>query len=198
MMSRLTQLFLGLGLFGFASALTIRARLGLSPWNVFHQGLARQTHLSFGTVVILSGAVVLLVWIPLRQTIGVGTIANLLTIGVSTDISLALIPGFNSLPLRWLFLVGGIVLTGVASGLYIGAGLEPGPRDGLMTGIVARTGWTVRATRTGIEAAVFAAGCTLGGDVGIGTMIYLISIGPLLHVLLPIFDRRLRQPSPAI
>lgn len=190
MFRRLTQLFLGLALYGFAAAVMVRAGLGLSPWNVFHEGVARHTHLSFGTVVGLTGAVLLLAWVPLRQRIGVGTIANVLVIGAAADLSLALLPTVSGLIPQASLLLAGVVLTGVATGVYIGAGLEPGPRDGLMTGIVRQTGWSVRATRTGIEVAVLATGALLGGKLGIGTLVYALAIGPLAQLFMPLFAWR--------
>jgi uncharacterized membrane protein YczE len=191
---RFVQLLLGLSLYGFASALMVRGDLGLSPWNVFHQGLAKLTHLSFGMAVGLTGAVVLLIWVPLRQRIGVGTIANVLMIGSAADISLACLPRVAGLPMHCAYLVAGIGLTAVASGIYIGAGLEPGPRDGLMTGIVKRFGWSIRATRTGIEIAVLAVGISLGGKIGVGTLAYALSIGPLAQIFIRIFTIRSAPP----
>jgi uncharacterized membrane protein YczE len=195
---RFVQLLLGLSLYGFASALMVRGDLGLSPWNIFHQGVAKLTHLSFGTVVGLTGAVILLIWIPLRQRIGVGTIANVLVIGSAADISLAWLPRVAGLPMHCAFLVGGIVLTAVASGIYIGAGLEPGPRDGLMTGIVKRFGWSIRAARTGIEIVVLAVGMSLGGKIGVGTLAYALSIGPLAQIFIRIFTIRSAPPQSSL
>jgi uncharacterized membrane protein YczE len=189
---RLAQLYAGLVLYGASMALQIRAGLGLDPWDVFHQGVADRTGLSFGTVVILTGAVVLLGWVPLRQRPGVGTISNVLVIGLAVDATLALLPGAGSTPVAVAMLLAGVGLNGVASGAYIGAGLGPGPRDGLMTGLVRRTGGSVRAVRMTIEVSVLAAGAALGGTVGVGTVVYALSIGPLVHVLLP----RLTVPQP--
>jgi uncharacterized membrane protein YczE len=182
---RLAQLYAGLVLYGASMALQIRAGLGLDPWDVFHQGVADRTGLSFGTVVILTGTVVLLGWVPLRQRPGVGTISNVLVIGIAVDAALALVPGAGSTPVAVVMLLAGVGLNGVASGAYIGAGLGPGPRDGLMTGLVRRTGGSVRAVRMTIELTVLAAGAALGGTVGVGTVVYALSIGPLVHVLLP-------------
>jgi hypothetical protein len=182
---RLAQLYAGLVLYGASMALQIRAGLGLDPWDVFHQGVAERTGLSFGTVVILTGVVVLLGWVPLRQRPGVGTISNVLVIGVAVDVALALLPGAGSTPVAVAMLLAGVGLNGVASGAYIGAGLGPGPRDGLMTGLVRRTGGSIRAVRMTIEVTVLAAGAALGGTVGVGTVVYALSIGPLVHVLLP-------------
>lgn len=187
MTRRLIQLFLGLALYGLSLGLMVRANLGLDPWDVFHQGLSQRTGISLGMMVNLIGAVVLLLWIPMRQRPGIGTIANVFLIGTFADISLWLIPSINSLPLAAAMLVGGVFLNGVATGAYIGAGLGPGPRDGLMTGLVKRTGGSVRVIRTSIEISVLAGGWLLGGTVGLGTVIYAIAIGPIVHRMLPIF-----------
>jgi len=190
MIRRIAQLLFGLALYGFASALMLRSELGLSPWNVFHQGVANHTHLSFGTVVGLTGGVLLLFWIPLRQRVGLGTVANVLVIGTAADVTLAHLPEAHGLAPRLALLALGVTLTGVASGLYIGAGLEPGPRDGIMTGLVKRTGWSIRTTRTAVELAALAIGVVLGGKVGVGTVVYALAIGPLVHFFLPKFTWR--------
>jgi uncharacterized membrane protein YczE len=182
---RFAQLYAGLVLYGASMALQIRAGLGLDPWDVFHQGVADHTGLSFGTVVIVTGAAVLLAWIPLRQRPGTGTISNVVIIGIAVDATLAVLPDAGSAPVAWAMLLAGVGLNGVASGAYIGAGLGPGPRDGLMTGVVRRTGGSVRVIRTTIEVGVLAVGAALGGTVGPGTLIYALSIGPLIDVLLP-------------
>jgi uncharacterized membrane protein YczE len=185
---RLVQLFVGLVLYGVSMALMIESALGLDPWDVFHQGLAERTGLSFGTITIIVGAAVLLLWIPLRQRPGIGTVSNVVLIGLAVDAALALLPAPDALILRITFLVSGIVLNGVATGLYIGARLGPGPRDGLMTGYVAlRPGRSIRLVRTTIEVAVLAIGFLLGGTVGIGTVAYALAIGPLAHVFIPLF-----------
>lgn len=196
MTRRLVQLFAGLFLFGFSVALMVRSNLGLNPWDVFHQGLYEHMSLSFGTVVILVGGAVMLLWIPLRQRPGLGTIANLFMIGISADISLALLPTPESLPVRSAWLVLGIVLNGVAGGAYIGAALGPGPRDGLMTGLADRTGWALRRVRTGIELSVLAAGVALGGTIGLGTILYALAIGPLVHFFLDLLTVE-KRPIPA-
>jgi uncharacterized membrane protein YczE len=193
---RLVQLYAGLVLYGASMALQIRAGLGLDPWDVFHQGVAEHTGLSFGTVVILTGAVVLLAWMPLRQRPGIGTVSNVLVIGIAVDASLALLPAAGSDAVAVAMLLAGVGLNGVASGAYIGAGLGPGPRDGLMTGLVRRTGGSIRVVRTSIEVTVLAVGAALGGTVGLGTVLYALSIGPLVHVLLPRFT--IPQPAPAL
>lgn len=182
---RLTNLYAGLLLFGASVALMVRAGLGLDPWNVLHQGLALRTGLSLGAVVIVVGVGVLLLWVPLRQRPGVGTLSNALVVGLAVDATLAVLPEPDVLAARIAFLVSGIVLNGVATGLYIGARLGPGPRDGLMTGLAAR-GWSIRIVRTGIELTVLASGWLLGGTVGIGTVAYALAIGPLAHVFLPL------------
>ncbi|MEU1968721.1 hypothetical protein ABZ541_11610 [Micromonospora sediminicola] len=185
---RLTQLYAGLALYGVSMALMIRSGLGLDPWDVFHQGLARQTGLSFGTVTIAVGALVLLLWIPLRQRPGLGTVSNVVVIGLVVDATLAVLPPGEGLPVRTALLVVGIVANGAATGLYLGAGLGPGPRDGLMTGFVARhPRWSVRLVRTVIEVTVLALGWLLGGTVGLGTVAYALAIGPLAQMFIPIF-----------
>lgn len=191
MTRRLIQLFLGLSLYGLSIALIVRADLGLDPWDVLSQGVferfAEPAGLGFGMVVNLIGMAVLLLWIPLRQKPGIGTIANVLVIGSVAGLALRYIPADPVLPVRSLFLATGIVLNGVASGAYIGAGLGPGPRDGLMTGLVARTGWPIKTVRTAIELTVVVAGWTLGGSVGVGTILYALAIGPLVQIFLPVF-----------
>ena len=183
---RLIQLYAGLALYGFSSALLVEAALGLDPWDVLHQGLSRQTGVSIGTCTIAIGVVVLLLWIPLQQRPGLGTVSNAILIGLAVDGSLALLPAPPSLLWQWGFLLSGIVLNGVATGAYIGAGLGPGPRDGLMTGIAGR-GHSIRMVRTGLEVVVLGAGWALGGSVGIGTIAYALGIGPLAHVFIPAF-----------
>ncbi len=184
MVRRLVSLYAGLVLFGLSVALMISARLGLDPWDVFHQGLARRTGLPFGWIVNGVGVGVLLLWIPLRQRPGFGTVSNVIVVGLVVDAALPLLPQPRAMAVRIAYLTAGILANGVATGLYIGAGLGPGPRDGLMTGL-AKRGWPIRRVRTSIELAVLAAGWLLGGTVGIGTLLYAISIGPLAHVLIP-------------
>jgi uncharacterized membrane protein YczE len=186
---RLLQLFGGLGLYGVAAALLVLSGLGLDPWDVFHQGLSRHTPLAIGTWVILVGVAVLLLWIPLRQRPGFGTVANALTIGAVMNGVLAVLPAPTSLPLRVLCMIAGVVLCGVATGAYIGAAFGPGPRDGLMTGLAAH-GHSIRVVRTGLELIVLLAGFLLGGTVGIGTVVYALAIGPLAHVFIPLLARR--------
>jgi uncharacterized membrane protein YczE len=198
MTRRLIQLNWGLALYGLSIGLMVRSNLGLNPWDVFHQGLSELTGLSLGTIIIIIGAAVLLFWIPLRQRPGIGTIANVFLIGIWSDVSLWLIPPVQSLSLAWAMLLGGIFLNGVAGGAYIGAGLGPGPRDGLMTGLVRRTGKSVRLIRTGIEVVVVAAGWTLGGTLGLGTVLYALAIGPIVHRILPLFTIAEAEAEPAL
>jgi uncharacterized membrane protein YczE len=182
---RLPQLLAGLALYGLSMAMQIRAALGLNPWDVLHEGLAERTPLSFGAITAVTGVVVLLLWIPLRQRPGIGTVANVVVIAVAVDVGLLLVPVTEALVPRIALLIGGVLLNGVATAAYVGARLGPGPRDGLMTGLCARTGWSVRLVRTGIEAAVLAAGWLLGGTVGVGTVLYALAIGPLTQLFLP-------------
>jgi uncharacterized membrane protein YczE len=181
---RLIRLYAGLVLFGLSVALMVAARLGLDPWDVLHQGLASRTGLPFGWIVNGAAVLVLLLWIPLRQRPGIGTISNVIVVGLVIDAALPLLHQPQSTVVRAAFLAAGILANGVATGLYIGAGLGPGPRDGLMTGLAAR-GHPIRVVRTCIELAVLGAGWLLGGTVGIGTLLYAVSIGPLAHYLIP-------------
>lgn len=181
---RLLALYVGLLLYGFSMATMIVAGLGLNPWDVFHQGVLQHVAWSFGTVTAVTGAAVLLMWIPLRQRPGLGTVSNVVIVAVAVDLGLAVLPELHGYPLRVGALIGGVVLNGFATALYISAGLGPGPRDGLMTGIVARTGWSVRLVRTGIEASVLAGGWVLGGTVGVGTVLYAVAIGPLAQLFM--------------
>ncbi|RKE21863.1 YitT family protein [Streptomyces sp. TLI_171] len=190
---RLAQLAAGLVLYGVSMGLMLRASLGGNPWDVFHQGLARHLGLSVGTWVTVVGALVLLLWIPLRQKPGVGTVGNVLVLGVAMDATLSLLAPPHALAVRVPLLAAGIVLNGLASGLYIGARLGPGPRDGLMTGLHRRTGRSVRLIRTGIELTVLAVGIALGGTFGLGTVAYALAIGPLVQFFLP----RLTVPDSA-
>ncbi|CAN5694932.1 hypothetical protein BH20ACT2_BH20ACT2_14390 [soil metagenome] len=176
---RLPRLLVGLVLCGLGIALTVEADLGLGPWDVLHQGVAERTGLAIGVVTILTGVVVLLAWIPLRERPGLGSVCNVVIIGLVVDLALLVLPTPDG-AVRWAFLVVGVFLFGPGSGLYIGARLGPGPRDGLMTGI-ARRGHSVRVVRTGIELSALAVGFVLGGSVGVGTLLFAFSIGPNVH-----------------
>jgi len=192
MTRRLVQLICGLTLYGASMACFVQGRLGVMPWDVLHQGLIRWLPLSLGEMTVVVAVVVLLAWIPLRQRPGVGTVANVIVIGVVVDAVLRVLPAPAALPPRVALVVLGVGLNAVATALYIGARLGPGPRDGLMTGIVARTGWPVRRVRTAIEVGVVAAGWLLGGNLGPGTLLYALTVGPLVQPLLPL----LAAPSP--
>jgi uncharacterized membrane protein YczE len=180
---RLPQLLVGIPVLGVGIALTLQARLGVSPYDVLHQGIAAKTGLSVGTVVILVGLAILLLWIPLRQRPGLGTVVNTLTVGLVIDLALHVVPEPDLLAARIPLLVAGIVVTGLGMGLYIGAGLGPGPRDGLMTGLAAK-GFPLWTVRTVLELAALLAGWVLGGNVGVGTVLFAFSIGPLGHFFL--------------
>ncbi|WP_235748524.1 membrane protein YczE [Nocardia coffeae] len=203
LLRRLLALYTGLWMYGFSMAVMIRAGLGLDPWDVFHQGVARHLPISFGTVTALTGVAVLLAWIPLRQRPGLGTVSNVVVIAVSVDNALHWLPHPHLLAVQITTMIAAVALNAVATVLYIGAGMGPGPRDGLMTGLVARTGWSVWPIRTGIEATVLATGWLLGGSVGVGTVVYAFGIGPLIHLLIPLARRGLpgfpvpqREPTP--
>jgi uncharacterized membrane protein YczE len=194
---RLAQLYGGLVLYGISSSLLVLAGLGLDPWDVFHQGLSRTFGLAIGTWAILVGLVVLLLWIPLRQRPGIGTVSNVVLVGLTMNVVLGHVHAPHALPVRIAFLLCGVLLNGIATGAYIGAGLGPGPRDGLMTGLAAR-GHSIRVVRTGIEVAVLATGWALGGTVGVGTVVYALSIGPLAHVFVPLFAHGRPTPEGAL
>ncbi|MFF9015343.1 YitT family protein [Streptomyces sp. NPDC014870] len=195
---RLTQLYIGLALYGCSAALLVRGGLGLEPWGVLSQGLAERTGLTMGTVSIVVGALVLLLWIPIRQKPGLGTVSNVFAIGLAIDGTLALVPDAQGLLARISLLVLGIVLNGVATGLYIAARFGPGPRDGLMTGLHRLTGRSIRLVRTAIEVAVVATGFLLGGSVGVGTVLYALSIGPLAQFFLRRFAIPEQNASSAV
>jgi uncharacterized membrane protein YczE len=197
---RLVQLYAGLVLYGASMGLMIRAGLGLDPWDVFHQGVAEHTGWTFGVTTMVVGAAVLLLWVPLRQRPGVGTVSNVVVIGLSVDATLALLDAPGAFAVRAGLVVSAVVLNGLATAAYIGAGLGPGPRDGLMTGLVRRTGGSVRLIRTGIEVTVLSAGWLLGGTVGVATVLYALGIGPLVHLFLPYLTVRAGpadEPAPA-
>lgn len=188
-------LLVGLSGYGFSMAVMVRAGLGLDPWDVFHQGLSRHTGMTIGSASAVVGAAVLLMWIPLRNRPGIGTIANVLVIAVTVDAGLWLMSTPASMPVRIAMMVGAVVLNALSTVLYIGAALGAGPRDGLMTGLVVRTGLSVRLVRTSIEAGVLAVGWLLGGTVGVGTVLYAFGIGPLVQLLLNITPRRVLAVS---
>jgi uncharacterized membrane protein YczE len=183
--SRGALLMVGLTLYGLSDAMLVLAGLGLDPWDVLHQGLSRAVGGQVGTWTDIVGVVVLLGWIPLRQKPGVGTVTNVVVIGIVVNIGLALLPSPHGWQLQSVVMLSAVVLNALATGLYIGAGLGPGPRDGLMTGLAAR-GHSVRVVRTGIELTVLALGWLLGGTVGVGTVVYALAIGPLVHLTLPL------------
>ncbi len=184
---RIAQLLVGLFLYGIAIAMMVRAGIGVAPWDVLTQGIVAQTGITFGMVTIIVGAIVLLLWIPIRQKPGVGTVLNILLIGPAADVGLAFIPQQHEPVLQGLLFAAGLALLAVATGLYVGARLGPGPRDGLMTGIHARWGWKIWIVRTGIEVTVLTVGWLLGGQVGIGTLAFALLIGPMVGVTLPFF-----------
>ena len=182
---RWLQLFAGLVMAGLSIGLMVEAHLGLDPWNVLHEGLTRFLPLSFGMVTIVSGLAVLLLWVPLRQPLGLGTVINLVLVGVLVDVALWALPTPSSLLVRGVFLVVGVVLCAAAGAVYLGSHLGPGPRDGLMTGLVARTRRSVRLVRTALELTVLLVGFLLGGTVGVGTLVFAVAVGPLIQFFLP-------------
>lgn len=192
---RATALLVGLCGYGTSMAMMVRAGLGLDPWDVFHQGLALQTGMTIGTASAVVGVAVLLAWIPLRNRPGIGTIANVIVIAVTVDVALLLIPAPTSLPVRIALMVAAVVCNAISTVLYIGAGLGPGPRDGLMTGLVVRTGRSVRLVRTTIEVTVLLVGWLLGGTVGVGTLLYALGIGPLVQLFVRVTPRRVLAVS---
>jgi uncharacterized membrane protein YczE len=187
LVERLVRLFVGLVAYGVSLALMVRGDLGLAPWDVLHSGLIRHVPLTLGQAVVVMSFVVLLLWVPLRERPGIGTIANALVVGFSADATLALTSAPDGFAARVGLMVGGVLLCGVASALYIGAQLGRGPRDGLMTGLARRTGWSLRLVRTGLEVAVVLIGLSLGGVLGVGTVLYALAIGPITQALMPLF-----------
>ncbi|GAA5104688.1 YczE/YyaS/YitT family protein [Nocardia iowensis] len=182
---RLSQLLTGLTLYGASMAILLRAELGMSPWGSFQEGLSDKTGASYGLVTIIVGAVLLIVWIPMRQKPGIGTLANVIVVGVAADITLMIIDPPAALLLRILFLVSGVLLNGLSIAIYVGARLGPGPRDGLMTGLSPILGMSLRRVRTMIEVTVLAGGFLLGGTVGVGTLLYALTVGPIVQAALP-------------
>lgn len=198
MVRRILQLLVGLPLYGAGSALTIVAGLGVDPWTVLAEGLSIRTGIGVGWVTNILGALILLLWIPLRQRPGVGTLANILIVGTAMQVTLGLVPPPPPGVSQYGMLIAGIVMVAVASGLYIGARFGPGPRDGLMTGLHTRVGMPVWAARASVELTVLAIGWALGGTVGIGTVLFALTIGPLVHRTLPLLDTQLSLRSPAL
>jgi uncharacterized membrane protein YczE len=194
---RLVQLYAGLVLYAVSMALLLRSTLGNMPWDVLHQGLAERTGWSIGRITIVVGALVLLSWIPLRQRPGLGTVSNVVVIGLVVDGALAAVPAPSALPWRVTLLVAGLLLNALATAAYIGVDLGPGPRDGLMTGLVRRTGGSVRLVRTSIEVGVVLTGWALGGTLGLGTVLYAVAIGPLVQLVLPWVSITGLRPAPA-
>jgi uncharacterized membrane protein YczE len=187
LLRRLVQLYVGLVGYAVSMALVINSDLGNMPWDVLNQGLARTVGLTIGFWVIAFGLVILLAWIPLRERPGLGTLSNIVVIGFLIDVALRVLPEPDPMAVRVGFLLAGVVLNGLATALYVGARMGPGPRDGLMTGLVRRTGRSVRLVRTSIEVVVVIAGIALGGTFGVGTILYAVTIGPLVQVFLPRF-----------
>ncbi|MFJ3958861.1 YitT family protein [Arthrobacter sp. NPDC090010] len=187
MFRRISQLLAGLALYGFSIALFIRAGLGTSPWDILHQGVARLSGISTGVVIIVLSFLILLLWIPLRQKPGWGTLANAVLVGLFVDLSMPLIPRVEGLVWQIVFLLAAVLLNAVATACYIAASFGPGARDGLMTGLARRTGWSLRLCRTLIEVTVAAIGWSLGGVLGVGTVAYALCIGPLVQWLMPFF-----------
>lgn len=183
---RWVQLLAGLFFYGIAIAMMIRAAIGISPWDVLAQGVSLHTGIPFGFVTNIVGGIVLLLWIPLRQRLGIGTILNALLIGPSAEVGLWLIPEQSNIWAQILLFAGGLVLLAIATGLYIGARFGPGPRDGLMTGLNKKFGIRIWIVRTSIEVVVLSIGWLLGGNVGFGTLAFALLIGPLVHLTMPI------------
>lgn len=193
---RIARLLLGLWLYGVSNALLMESALGGSPWVVFHQGASRHLPLSLGAIMVLVAVLVLLLWIPLRQMPGLGTVANTFLLGPFTDFNLQLLATPESLPLRWAYLIGGVTMCAIATALYVGAQLGPGPRDGLMTGLARRTGWSIQRVRTGIEIVVLALGVLMGGVIGFGTLVFALGVGPLAQFFMRYLVLRLEPPAP--
>ena len=191
---RLLRLLVGLWIYGLAIALMIEGAIGAAPWDVFHLGVARQLPMSFGMVMVLTAIAVLLAWIPLRQMPGLGTVANALLLGPFADFDLAWLDTPDSLPMRVAYLLAGVVLCALATAMYVGAQLGPGPRDGLMTGLTRRTGWPLRRVRTLLEVGVLALGVLMGGTVGLGTVVFALGVGPLTQFFLRYLVVRLEPP----
>ncbi len=194
---RLVQLLIGLVLYGVSVSMLLRGGLGVAPWDVLTSGFIRHVPISFGQAIIVLSFLVVLLWIPLRETPGVGTVANAFLVGLSADATLAVLDTPDSMAMRTALMVGGVLLTGLATAVYIGAQLGRGPRDGLMTGLARRTGWSLRLVRTLLEVTVVLVGVALGGQLGIGTVIFALTIGPIAQALLPVFLVPVR-PAPRL
>ncbi len=186
MTRRVAQLFVGLAFYGFGISLMVRAELGIPPWDVLTQGLQLKTGLAFGLLTVLTSIVVLFLWIPIRQKMGIGTIANALLVGVFVEVGFIMFPTPTDLLWSIVSFALGLVMVGFATGLYIGARFGPGPRDGLMTGLHRVTGWPIWVVRTGIEVTVLIIGWILGGNVGFGTLAFALLIGPIAGYFMPI------------
>ena len=184
---RYAQLLIGLFLYGIGIALIVRGEIGVAPWDVLTQGIDKHTGWGFGLITIITSAVVLLLWIPIRQKPGIGTILNAILVGVAADVGLWLVPTGQGLAVRIVFFAVGLLVLAIATGLYIGAHFGPGPRDGLMTGLHRRTGWKIWIVRTGLEGTVLLIGWALGGNVGVGTVLFAVLIGPLVNITMPLF-----------
>ena len=195
MTRRTIQILIGLFLYGMGIALIVRGAIGVAPWDVLTQGISNHSHLGFGLTTVLISGVVLLLWIPLRQKPGVGTVLNAFLVGPSADVGLWLIPADLDLWVRIIMFALGLLVLAVATGLYIGAHFGPGPRDGLMTGLHNRTGWPIWVVRTGIEVIVLGVGWALGGNVGIGTVLFAVLVGPLCNWTIPFFA--IKRPAVA-
>lgn len=186
---RLPGLLAGLVTFGLGIALMAQSGLGLGPWEAFHQGLGGHLGVPLGTISIALGLPIIALWWPLGERLGFGTLLNVVLIGTSTNLGLATIPAATGVPAQLLEVIGGLVVIAIGSGLYLSADLGPGPRDGLMTGLHHRFGWSIRRARTTVELTVLVAGFLLGGTIGLGTVLFALGIGPLVQVSLGIFDR---------
>ena len=186
---RLPGLIVGLVLFGVGIAIMVEAGMGLGPWEAFHQGIAKLTGLELGTVSILLGIPILLAWYPLGERPGVGTVINIVLIGTATNVALGLLPTVTGQPLQLLTMLAGVLTIAIGSGLYLASDLGPGPRDGLMTGLHFRFGWSIRTSRTAVEVTVLVLGFLMGGTVGLGTVVFALAIGPLVQLMLRVFDR---------
>lgn len=189
LVKRWVFLLLGLVLFGVGIALMVHAELGLGPWDVLHQGIARLVNMPIGTVTIIIGVPIMLAWLPLNQRVGIGTLLNIVLIGTVTNVVLGMLPHVDNLTLRAALMLGGVVIVGVGSGLYLSSNMGAGPRDGLMIGLAERTGWSVRLVRTLIELVVLLSGVLLGGTIGIGTLVFAFGIGPVVQISLRLFER---------